>query len=326
MSTPQQRTRLAPSPTGALHLGNARTFLVNWALARQRGWQIVLRIEDLDGPRIKPGAADEAIELLNWLGMNWDEGPYYQLADLSTFSAALEMLGSQGVIYPCNCTRKQIEEASLSAPHGDQHELRYPGTCRPSAPLPLSVEQVHSEGTALRLRISPGVVKFVDQFAGEVEFNVDQSVGDFLVRTKTGLPSYQLAVVVDDARQGIDQIVRGDDLLSSTPRQLMLYKQLKLGPLPQYTHLPLVVGEDGRRLAKRHGDSRLTCFREQGVAPERIIGLLAEWCGLGERREISAEEFMHRLDLQNLPREKVVYTSRDEAWLLQLSSRGHKPE
>lgn len=314
LTTSQQRTRLAPSPTGALHLGNARTFLVNWALARQRGWQIVLRIEDLDGPRIKPGAAEEAIELLNWLGMNWDEGPTYQLADLAPYSTALEKLGLQRELYPCTCTRKQIEEASLSAPHGDEHELRYPGTCRPSVPLP--IKQVHSESTALRLRVSPGVVKFVDQLAGECEFNVEQSVGDFLVRTKTGLPSYQLAVVVDDARQGINQIVRGDDLLSSTPRQLILYKKLKLGPLPQYTHLPLVVGEDGRRLAKRHGDSRLTHFRDQGVTPERIIGLLAEWCGMGARSETTAEEFMQRLDLQHLPREKVVYTSRDEAWLL----------
>jgi len=127
-----QRTRLAPSPTGALHLGNARTFLVNWALARQRGWQIVLRIDDLDGPRIKAGASEDALDMLGWLGLDWDEGPYFQLHDLSPYRHALEQLGRQGDIYPCRCTRKQIVAASLSAPHASDHELRYPGTCRPA--------------------------------------------------------------------------------------------------------------------------------------------------------------------------------------------------
>ena len=131
-SDTHQRTRLAPSPTGALHLGNARTFLVNWALARQRGWQIVLRIDDLDGPRIKAGAADGALEMLSWLGLDWDEGPYFQRHDLLPYRHALEQLGNQGDIYPCRCTRKQIAAASLSAPHACDHELRYPGTCRPN--------------------------------------------------------------------------------------------------------------------------------------------------------------------------------------------------
>ncbi|TWU30278.1 tRNA glutamyl-Q(34) synthetase GluQRS [Bythopirellula polymerisocia] len=316
MSSPQFRSRLAPSPTGALHLGNARTFLVNWALARQRGWQIMLRIEDLDGPRVKPGAAEESIEILQWLGLDWDEGPTYQLADLTPYQAALYQLASQGDIYSCTCTRKEIEAASLSAPHGDEHELRYPGTCRPSQPVPLAAEQLLNKGTALRLRVPQGVVKFVDQFAGEQSLDVDESVGDFLVATKLGLPGYQLAVVVDDARQAIDQVVRSDDLLSSTPRQMILYEKLGLGPLPQYTHLPLVVGEDGRRLAKRHGDSRLSYFRELGVPPDRIIGLLAEWCGLSDRQPMTAKGFLQLFELQCLPFEQVVYTSSDEAWLL----------
>ncbi|QEG37640.1 tRNA glutamyl-Q(34) synthetase GluQRS [Bythopirellula goksoeyrii] len=307
----QHRTRLAPSPTGALHLGNARTFLVNWALARQQGWQIVLRIEDLDGPRIKQGAAEEAIDILTWLGLDWDEGPFYQLADLTPYTAALEKLGSQGDIYPCACTRKQIEEASLSAPHDDDHERRYPGTCRPPKRVPISNQQLLQEGTALRLRVPPGDVTFVDEFAGEQAWNVEQLVGDFLVGTKLGLPGYQLAVVVDDARQGITQIVRGDDLLSSTPRQLILYEKLGLGPVPLYTHLPMVVGEDGRRLAKRHGDTRLSYYREKGVTPERILGLLAHWCGLDEQREMTAKEFAQNFELSNLPREQIVYTPSD---------------
>lgn len=310
------RTRLAPSPTGALHLGNARTFLVNWALARQRGWQIVMRIEDLDGPRIKAGAADESLEILRWLGIDWDEGPYFQLADLAPYQAALTTLTAQGKIYSCTCTRKQIEAASLSAPHGDEHELRYPGSCRPLEPRAISTTVLRDMNVALRYRVPDGITCFVDLFAGTQEFDVQQSVGDFLVRTKVGLPSYQLAVVVDDARQGIDQIVRGDDLLSSTPRQMLLYNALGLTPRPSYTHLPLVVGEDGRRLAKRHGDSRLAAYRDQGVRAERIIGLLARWCGLDVQGELSASEFAAGFDIAHMPRDRAVFTEADNRWLV----------
>ncbi len=313
---PSHRTRLAPSPTGALHLGNARTFLVTWAVARQRGWQIVMRIEDLDGPRIKSGAADEALDLLRWLGLDWDEGPFFQLADLAPYEAAIAKLGAQGDVYFCNCTRKQIEAAALSAPHGDEHELRYPGTCRPVEPLPLTPAALARSDAALRVRVPAGYVSFVDQFAHWQQFDVQQSVGDFLIRTKGNLPSYQLAVVVDDAHQGIDQVIRGDDLLSSTPRQILLYELLGLKPTPAFMHLPLVVGTDGRRLAKRHGDSRLSHYRSRRVAPERIIGLLAEWCGLGPRGEMSAEEFRAGFQLEELPRNRATFTQADDAWLL----------
>ena len=312
---PLPRTRLAPSPTGALHLGNARTFLVTWALARQLGWQIVLRIEDLDGPRIKSGADAEAIELFEWLGIDWDEGPYYQLRDLNPYQVALEQLAAQGDLYPCRCTRSQIEAASLSAPHGDEHELRYPGTCRPDSPVPLAWNAAGATEMALRFRVPQEELNFDDQFAGPQTWDVASSVGDFLVRTKGNLPSYQLAVVVDDLRQGITQVIRGDDLLSSTPRQLLLYDKLGLARVPTYTHLPLVVGQDGRRLAKRHGDSRLSHFRALGVSAERVIGLLAQWCGLEAQTEMSSAEFAEQFCLDTLPREKTVFTPADEAWL-----------
>jgi len=311
------RTRLAPSPTGALHLGNARTFLVNWALARQQGWQIVLRIEDLDGPRVKAGAAAEAIDVLEWLGLDWDEGPHYQRGDLSSYRAALERLAAQRDIYPCRCTRRDIEAAALSAPHGDEHELRYPGTCRPREREPMSPKLLDDHGVAWRLRVSEGVTAFVDQFAGRHEHDLQATSGDFLVATKEGLPSYQLAVVVDDARQGIDRVVRGDDLLGSTHRQLLLQERLGLNPPPQYTHLPLVVGEDGRRLAKRHGDSRISRYRARGVSAERVVGLIAEWCGLGPRQERSAAAFLRDFELERMPRGPVVFTpAADDAWLV----------
>ena len=312
---PTDRTRLAPSPTGALHLGNARTFLVNWALARQRGWQIVLRIDDLDGPRVKPGADREAIEILQWLGLDWDEGPYYQRQDLAPYQAALVRLAERGAIYPCRCTRTQIQAAALSAPHAGEHELRYPGTCRPPAPIPADSALLGSAELAWRLRVPPGPVEFADAVAGPQCVDVQEEVGDFLVATKAGLPSYQLAVVVDDAAQGITQVVRGDDLLSSTARQLHLYRECGLTPPRSYWHLPLVVGPDGRRLAKRHGDSRVAYFKERGTPPERIIGLLAEWCGLGPRRATTAAEFRSRFDLSRLPRSRIIYTPDDERWL-----------
>lgn len=309
-------TRLAPSPTGALHLGNARTFLVNWALARQRGWQIVLRIEDLDGPRVKRDAAAEAIDALAWLGMDWEEGPLTQRGDLAPYEAALARLAEQGDIYPCRCTRKKIEAAALSAPHGDEHELWYPGTCRPEAVTPVDWSVPENFGAAWRMRVPDGLTSFVDGFAGLHEHDMQATTGDFLVATKEGLPSYQLAVVVDDARQQIDRIVRGDDLLASTHRQILLQDRLGLPHVAEYYHLPLVVGADGRRLAKRHGDSRVSHYRAQGVTPQRVVGLIATWCGMGPRREMTAAEFSAAFRLEQLPHERVVFMPADDAWLL----------
>lgn len=308
-------TRLAPSPTGALHLGNARTFLVNWALARQRGWRVLLRIEDLDGPRVKSGAAEHAIETLRWLGLDWDEGPVYQSADPAPYRAALERLVADGVAYPCRCTRSQILAASLSAPNAGDHELRYPGTCRPSPGERVDAALLDDPGVSWRFRAPDVDVLFDDAFAGPQSFRPQGEVGDFLVATKNGQPSYQLAVVVDDARQGVTQVVRGDDLLSCTSRQLLLYRQLDLGPLPAYTHVPIVLGEDGRRLAKRHGDTRVSSYRDRGAAPERVVGLLAEWCGFGQREPMSAAAFAERFDLSKLPSTTITFAAADDAWL-----------
>jgi glutamyl-tRNA synthetase len=338
-------TRLAPSPTGALHLGNARTFLVNWALARQNGWRVLLRIEDLDGPRIKAGAAEAAIDILQWLGIDWDEGPIYQSADLKPYEDALSQVVEAGEAYPCRCTRTQILAASLSAPNAGDHDLRYPGTCRP-APSAVSVSELweaspdadyaHHAATARSAKSGSGdpshislndpniawrlmtpdeSITFNDAFLGPQHFNPQREVGDFLIATKGGQPSYQLAVVVDDARQGVTHVVRGADLLPSTARQMLLYDRLNLGAPPEYLHLPIVIGEDGRRLAKRHGDTRLAYYRDLGTTPERVIGLLAEWCGLGPRTEMTVSEFADRFDLSRMPREQIVFTAADDAWL-----------
>jgi len=311
---PENRvTRLAPSPTGALHLGNARTFLINWALARQRGWRIAMRIEDLDTPRTKADADRQALADLRWLGIDWDGQPSYQLADLSRYEKHLHDLAARRLIYPCRCTRKEIEQAQ-SAPHEDAHELRYPGTCSPPEAEPITYA-TDDESIAWRLRVPDETIAFNDELHGEQSINVQQHVGDFVVATKKGLPAYQLAVVIDDAAAGVTDIVRGDDLLRSTPRQLLIYRMLGLGPEPRYYHVPLVLGEDRRRLAKRHGDTRLAMYREAGVDPQRLIGLFAEWCGLGDRQPMTAADFADRFDLLGLPLTDVVFTADDDAWL-----------
>lgn len=310
-------TRIAPSPTGALHLGNLRTFLINWAMARREGWEIVLRIEDLDGPRVKPGSIEQCIDLLSWVGIDWDEGPLIQSEDLGPYEQPMTALARAGVVYPCELTRSEVE-AAASAPQDGSGELRYPPELRPE----LMPRDFDDGGTNWRFVASNAPVRFTDRFAGEQERNVAQSVGDFVVWTKRGQPSYQLAVTVDDAAQGVTHIVRGDDLLDSAARQLLLYRALELPGPVEWTHLPLVIGEDGKRLAKRHGDTRTATYRERGVDPERLVGLIAYWSGASdERTPMAPSEFVERFELSRMSADPVVFTQEDDAWLLDESRR-----
>lgn len=307
----QKATRIAPSPTGALHLGNARTFLINWALARKNNWSIVLRIEDLDTPRVKPGVIEQTIDTLAWLGMDWDEGPIIQSNDLDAHRSAMESLASKQLVYPCTLSRSQIEQAS-NAPNEGDHEIRFDPSLRAKS-IP---HQFHDAGTNWRFIVEQGEIEFEDQFLGLQTFDPSKSIGDFVVWTQRKCPSYQLAVVVDDHQQGITEIVRGDDLLDSTARQITLSKALGYNTLPNYTHLPLVRGSDGRRLAKRHGDTRIEHYRSRGTTPEHIIGLIGYWCGLTSTRGMmSISDFLGGLDLDTLPREDITFLPEDDKWL-----------
>lgn len=304
-------TRLAPSPTGALHLGNARTFVITWALARQRGWRIVLRIEDLDGPRVKPDAIDSIVSTLEWLGLNWDEGPIIQSREPEPHEAAMRRLAESGFAYPCELTRGQIE-AAASAPQEGAHETAFPASLRP-AELPHRFDEPTKNW---RMVVPNENVAIEDEFAGQQRFNIAEIVGDFVIWTKRGQPSYQLAVVVDDHRQGVTHVVRGNDLLDSAARQTLLYRALGFDPLPHYLHLPLVRGEDGKRLAKRHGDTRVETYREAGVRAERVLGLIAAWSGFpADRTELNAAEFCARFDLRTMPRRDVTFSLEHDAWL-----------
>jgi glutamyl-tRNA synthetase len=286
--------------------------LVNWALARREGWRVLLRVEDLDGPRVRPEAVAGIQDTLRWLGMDWDEGPLIQSQDLEPYRAAITRLVEDGKVFPCALTRGQIA-AAASAPQQGAHELRYDASLRPKA-----WERRFSDAeTNWRFLVPAGEVRFTDRFLGAQAVDPSSVIGDFIVWTKRGMPAYQLAVVVDDHRQGVTRVVRGDDLLDSAARQLLLYRALGHAPEPEHCHLPLVVGPDGLRLAKRHGDSRLEEYRAAGVPVEAVLGLLGRWCGLrgGGRFKLSAREFLEELDLAKLPKARAVFMPEDDIWL-----------
>jgi glutamyl-tRNA synthetase len=312
----QPCTRLAPSPTGALHLGNARTFLVNWLLARQNGWRVVLRIDDLDGPRVKPGAAEQAVDDLRWLGIDWDAGPVLQSTFAASHRAALEELVASRQVYPCVCTRAEVERAA-SAPHAEDGAAVYPGTCRGRFEGADAARRATGREPAWRFAVADDPVEFDDAFAGPQRYDRPRAqLGDFVVAKSDATPAYQLATVVDDAAAGVTHVVRGDDLLDSTPRQMLLYRALGLADrIPSYTHLPLVVGPDGRRLAKRHGDTRLSFYRDRGLAAGRVVALLARWCGVEAGDAITPRELLGQFDLAHVSRERVTFAAADDAWL-----------
>lgn len=275
-----------------------------------------MRIEDLDGPRIKAHAAQEMLDTLTWLGIDWDEGPTWQSHDLAPYRDAMRTLARDARVFPCELTRAQIEAAASAPQEGAPGESRFPPELRPDI-IPRNFDDTPEAPTNWRFVVPDAPVGFTDAIHGPLALNPRDTIGDFVVWTKRGTPAYQLAVVVDDARQGVTHVVRGDDLLDSTPRQILLYRALGLREPSAWMHLPLVVGEDARRLAKRHGDTRLRTYRQRGVVPSRIIGLLAYWSGITpERTEMNAHEFSECFNLASMNRQRSVFTKEDEAWLL----------
>jgi glutamyl-tRNA synthetase len=309
-------TRLAPSPTGALHLGNARTFLITWLLARQSGWAIRLRIEDIDSPRIKPGASQQLLDDFRWLGIDFDGEPLVQSHRLDLYRHAAQTLLEQHAAYPCVCTRSEIESAA-SAPHASDGSTVYPGTCRHLYSTVESARTATGRSPALRFYLPPEPFVFCDGFRGDVSISTS-SIGDFPILKSDGTPAYQLACALDDALTGVTEVVRGDDLLDSVPRQVLLLRALGFeSRTPRYTHLPLVLGPDGRRLAKRHGDSRLSHYRLADPDPHRVLTLLARWCGISPPtgRLRSASDLLGFFQLSRVPTEPIVATAEE----LQLS-------
>ena len=291
--------RLAPTPSGGLHLGNARTFLIAWLSARTAGGRIVLRIDDLDRARVKPGYVEQAIADLHWLGLDWDGAPVYQSQRGAAYATALQQLQSTGAVYPCVCSRREIEMA-LHALHAGEEGPIYPSTCR-RQPQPSASHRP----PAWRFAVTGAPVEFDDALHGHCRLDVAEQCGDFVVFRNDGIAAYQLATVVDDHFQGVTEVVRGDDLLSSTPRQLLLCRALGLTP-PRYVHVPVVLDAGGERMAKRRDSTRLAALREAGLPAAQVVGLLAASCGWAKPGEaVLPAALLPRFDLATLPRQPV---------------------
>lgn len=295
------RGRYAPSPTGAQHLGNARTALLAWMQARLQGGEFVLRMEDLDLPRLKPGSAAGILNDLEWLGLDWDEGdgrgggsaPYTQSERNEFYAGALRVLEAEGLVFSCTCSRRDIRLAS-SAPHGKTPV--YPGTCRDGPRL------VTDRACSLRFRVPDRSISFEDRIAGEVTQNLRSEVGDFILKRRDGLFAYQLAVVVDDALMGISDVVRGMDLIESTPRQILLYQALGVQP-PVFWHVPLMHGGEGERMSKRFGSTTVEEYRAGGGSASELAGKLAASVGLvGPGLRLSPRDLLGRYDIDGFRR------------------------
>ncbi len=296
--------RFAPSPTGPLHLGNLRTALLAWLFARSAGARFLVRVEDLDRSRVRPGIEEAQLGDLAALGLDWDGGVARQSERGALYEEVIASLDAGGLLYPCYCTRAEIR-AAVSAPHGIAASDRYPGTCRQLSQAERAEKEASGRPPALRVRAGGARVAFEDRLLGHHEGEVD----DFVVRRNDGAPAYQLAVVVDDRDQGVEEVVRGADLVDSTPRQILLYRLLGL-TAPRYAHVPLVLGPDGQRLAKRHGAVTLDDRRRAGETPAEVLAWMATSLGLAEPGERpSLPDLLARFDPDRLPREPTVWTS-----------------
>ena len=293
-----------------MHLGNAFAFLVNWATARKRNWRIILRIEDLDVSRVHDGMIEDCISTLRWLGLDWDEEPILQSSHPDRFRTAMQTLAASRRVYPCDLSHKQIQ-AALNAPHEGEDSTDHFDAIRPDT-IP---DHFINPETSWRFIPDPDPVSFNDACMGVQSYNASSLGGDFIVWTKRNAPSYQLAVVVDDHASGITQIVRGRDLIDSAARQLMLYRALRQVPEPEYTHLPLILSQDGRRLAKRDLDTHIKSYSSLG-GPKRVIGLIAYWCNLiPEPAPMSISGFLDAFDPDTLPTNDIVFREEDARWL-----------
>ena len=302
--------RYAPSPSGRMHLGNLCCCLLAWLSAKSKGGKVVLRIEDLDQARCPREFAELLQRDLDWLGLSADEGgdkggpdgPYYQSERSEIYQQFYDILWKKGLVYPCFCSRSQLHAAD--APHRSDGQVVYAGTCRNLSPEEVA-EKSRRRPPAWRVRVPDEVIGFTDGHLGYYEENLARDCGDFYLRRADGVFAYQLAVVVDDALMGVTEVVRGADLLSSTPRQLWLYRTLDL-PAPEFIHMPLLLAPDGRRLSKRDGDESLEHLQAK-YSPEEIIGRLAYACGLQKAPDPrTPAELADGFSWEKVPRQDIV--------------------
>ncbi|MDR2573682.1 MAG: tRNA glutamyl-Q(34) synthetase GluQRS [Desulfovibrio sp.] len=307
--------RLAPSPTGHIHLGNAWAFLLAWLSVRSRKGRLILRVEDIDPQRSKGEFTGTLLEDLRWFGLDWDEGPdiggpaqpYLQSLRMACYEEALARLEAVDATYPCFCTRRELRHLA-SAPHVEDMGTPYPGTCRRLDGEKQAALFEAGRRAAVRLRCSGTTVSFVDGLQGEIRASLADCGGDFALRRSDGVISYQLAVTVDDALMGVTDVVRGRDILPSTPRQIVLQRLLGYAT-PVYRHIPLLLDNGGNRLAKRHQSLTLRKLRQEGVEARRVVGLLSHMAGLNpSEMSVSPQELLPRFAPENLPKHDQCVT------------------
>jgi len=293
--------RFAPTPSGRLHLGNLLCCLIAYLSARSQGGRFLLRIEDLDVPRCPKKLSDQCIEDLRFLGFDWDEEPLYQSERTEIYQQYFDGLSRMGLVYPCFCTRAQLHAAI--APNLGDHEPVYSRACANLTKEEIA-ERIKTRSPAMRMRVPDETISFEDGHFGPVIENLEKASGDYIIRRSDGLFGYQLAVVVDDALSGVTEIVRGRDILFSTPRQIHLQKTLGFDT-PRYAHIPLLMDANGRRLAKRDKDLDLTAL-SKAMSPEQILGMLAYSAGvIPENRAASLGELVKKFDWKNVKREDI---------------------
>ena len=316
MSNEKVVTRFPPSPTGYLHIGGARTALFNWLFSKQRGGKFILRIEDTDEQRSSDDATRAILESMEWLGLSWDDGPYFQSRRYDIYNEVIDRLIAGGEAYHCHCSPEDLEKQRQRA-RGKGLKPKYDGTCRD---LGLGT----APGSVVRLKIPlSGITQFIDLVKGPISFD-NEELDDLIIRRSNGSPTYHLAVGADDISLGITYVIRGDDHVNNTPRQILIYKALG-EPIPEYAHLPMILGPDKTRLSKRHGAMSVLAYRDMGYLPHALLNALARlgW-SYGDQEKFSMEEMIEKFSLERVGKAAGVFNAEKlldlNAWYIRESS------
>jgi len=316
MSDEKVVTRFPPSPTGYLHIGGARTALFNWLFSKKRGGKFILRIEDTDEQRSSDEATRAILESMEWLGLSWDEGPYFQSRRYDIYNEVIDRLIANGEAYHCHCSQEDLEKQRQSAKEKGL-KPKYDGTCRDLGLGP-------APGSVVRLKTPlSGITQFTDLVKGTIRFD-NKELDDLIIRRSNGSPTYHLAVVADDISLGMTYVIRGDDHVNNTPRQMLIYKALG-EPVPKYAHLPMILGPDKTRLSKRHGAMSVLAYRDMGYLPHALLNALARlgW-SYGDQEKFSMEEMVEKFSLESVGKAAGVFNAEKlldlNAWYVRESS------
>jgi glutamyl-tRNA synthetase len=316
MANSHLRVRFAPSPTGYLHVGGARTALFNWLLARHTGGTFVLRIEDTDRERSSDAMTQAILESMTWLGLDWDEGPYHQADGLERHVADVQRLLDAGRAYRCFCSPAELEQRRAAAAGTDPHAFRYDRRCLTAVPPEESARRAAAgEVHAVRFRVPDGETAWHDAVYERIAF-ANADIEDFVILRSDGTPIYNMAVVSDDAAMQITHVIRGDDHVSNTPKQILLYEALDV-QVPTFAHVPMILGADGRRLSKRHGATAVGEYRNQGMLPEAMVNFLAllGWNPGTDEEVFTRAELIARFSLEGINRKSAVFDPRKLEWM-----------